>query len=98
MKIDNINITIKELASDIVYHAQLFNENYDPEYHEKDCDVRLQIVDGSYQVHWGDPGYDTDHRGFWGVSSLRLNMTKKECYSTAKELLDDAEDSYYCQL
>ena len=33
-------------------------------------DIRLQVVDESWAVHHGDPGYDLDHRGFWGAGWL----------------------------
>ena len=98
MNINNTNITIKELTNDIVHHAQLFNENYDPKYQDEYQDIRLQVVDDSYMVHWGDPSFDTDHRGFWGVSSLFPKMTKKECYAVAKELINDAADNYYSSI
>ena len=95
MKIDQTKITIKDLTNDVMYHAKYYNENYDPNYYDSFCDIRLQIVDGCYYVLWGDSSFDQDHRGFWGLASLWLNMTKKECYSVAKELIDDAEDHYH---
>ena len=53
-------------------------------------DVRLQLqANGSFVVHFGDPSYDTDHRGFWGSSSIAVDSDLED---VAHDLLDQALD------
>lgn len=53
-------------------------------------DVRLQVMPGEgWSLHTGDSQYDTDHRGFWGASSLDAHSA---CRSVAVELIDEARD------
>lgn len=33
-------------------------------------DVRLQCTEDGWELHTGDPSYDTDHRGVWGASEV----------------------------
>lgn len=37
---------------------------------ERYLNVRLQVVDGTWHLHVGDPSFDTDHRGIWTADSL----------------------------
>lgn len=55
--------------------------------------VRLQVVDGSWHLHSGDPQYDTDHRGSWGYGYAYYSMTKTAIKALAKELITEAMDS-----
>ena len=60
------------------------------------CDVRLQVnADGGHQLHSGDEQYDTDHTGFWGSSVVSVNTTPRECRNIARQLINEAWDSYY---
>jgi hypothetical protein len=54
-------------------------------------EVRLQVVDGSWELHTGDPCYDTDHRGYWGAGTLTPDTN---CRELAAELIDEAEDDH----
>jgi hypothetical protein len=60
----------------------------------KDVDVRLRVHNGSWQVLWGDSSYDTDHRGYWGASSISDSDADRDLYSTAKDLISQVEDHY----
>lgn len=54
-------------------------------------DVRLQLsANGSFDVHTGDPSYDTDHRGFWGASTLSRDADDLELQDVALELVEEA--------
>ncbi len=90
MKIDETRISIKEV-SDMLYEI---SQTIDADACEEDglLEVRLQVVDGSYDIHTGDPSYDQDQRGYWGAGSLEPEMSHKACRETARELLDQAAD------
>lgn len=54
-----------------------------------DCEVRLQVLDesdGVWELHYGDPQYDQDHRGFWGVGNIDKSTN---CRELAKQLIED---------
>lgn len=58
------------------------------------CDVRLQLYsDGHWSVRFGDSGYDTDHRGFWGASSVPGNGWTFDAEETARDLYEQAMDA-----
>lgn len=45
--------------------------SYLPDCEDGSLDVRLQVYpDGDWAVRWGSADYDTDHRGYWGASSI----------------------------
>ncbi len=53
-------------------------------------DVRLQVMeDDSWGIHTGDSGFDVDHRGYWGASSLSHDSN---CREVAHELLGEAKE------
>ena len=56
-------------------------------------DVRLQVYpDGDWAIRVGSADYDTDHRGYWGASSLdgrRFNSR-----DVARDLINQARDDY----
>lgn len=56
-------------------------------------DVRLQVLpNGHWQVNWGDPQYDTDHRGYWGASSVPGNGRRFNAREVAEDLIEEAKD------
>lgn len=56
-------------------------------------DVRLQVYpNGDWQVHLGDPQFDTDHRGYWGNGSIDSNTN---CRELAVSLIEEARCDYY---
>lgn len=59
-----------------------------------DCiDVRLQLISpDEYSVKCGDASYDTDHRGYWGASSVSADDTDSDLEATAEDLLEQALD------
>lgn len=58
-------------------------------------DVRLQVYsDGTWALRWGDPQYDQDGLGYWGVSSVPGNNDPFNPRGIAKDLLSQAEDEY----
>ena len=60
-----------------------------------ETDVRLQVMDnGSWSVHSGDASYDTDHRGYWGASTVDAKLSKRDAMEIAKDLIDQVEDQY----
>lgn len=52
-------------------------------------DVRLQVnpADGEWSVHYGDPSYDQDHRGYWGSSGVNIDDDDTTLRETAKDLI-----------
>lgn len=61
------------------------------------CGVRLQVYpDGAWIVRSGDAQYDTDHRGFWGSSSVPGVVDGKvrrfNARATARDLIDQARE------
>ena len=55
-------------------------------------DVRLQVYeDGMWSIHLGPSDYDSDHRGFWGASSI---SPKTNCKELAKELIEQVFESF----
>ena len=118
--IDGVKITIKDLSEDIkAVHEEYWNANFDSEEYERltytgvlDTDdhgieLRLQVVDGSWYLHSGDPQYDTDHRGYWGCAFLPVldedengdhyaieSYTKKQCREISIDLLESVAESY----
>lgn len=66
-------------------------------------DIRLQVAeDGSSAIHTGDASYDTDHRGYWGASSITPDMTDDECAGVAYDLIlaasaEECKDDLDCR-
>jgi hypothetical protein len=59
-------------------------------------DVRLQVYeDGAWAVRWGSSDYDQDHRGYWGASSVPGNNRRFHSEDVARDLIDQAKDSYH---
>lgn len=56
-------------------------------------DVRLRIhPDISWDLLWGDPQFDNDHRGFWSYNSV----SGSSCVtSVAEEMLEAVKDEFY---
>lgn len=58
-------------------------------------DVRLQVYPGGdWEVHSGDPSYDTDHRGFWGCASIPCKRERWSSYAVARDLISECRDHY----
>jgi hypothetical protein len=55
-------------------------------------DIRLRVFGRNWQLLTGSSDYDTDHRGAWGASFLPYGRTN--LLALARELLDDARESY----
>lgn len=46
-------------------------------------EVRLRLYKGQFDLYYGDPSYDTDHRGSWSSCSI----TSEDTLETCNELL-----------
>lgn len=54
-------------------------------------EIRLQVCpDGQWAIRVGDPGWDTDHHGFWGSSSLDGSDFNAE--DVAEDLINQCRD------
>jgi hypothetical protein len=78
--------------------AVLRNLNANVEADGEGCDVRLQVYsDGEWAVRWGDSSYDTDHRGYWGASSIpgvvRGTVKRFDSRDVARDLISQARDA-----
>jgi hypothetical protein len=61
---------------------------------EDTIDVRLQVHDnGDWYLHAGDSSFDTDHRGYWGSSSISVGETQTTLQQIASQLLNEVKDS-----
>jgi len=82
-------ITLTELVNTLLkYQRDL--EILEVEY----LDVRLQIVDGTFFIHHGDPQYDTDHRGVWGYGYVDSDMTIDAITDVAMDMIDEVSMAY----
>jgi hypothetical protein len=66
---------------------------------EGECDVRLQVYEnGQWCVRSGDCSFDTDHRGYWGSSSVPSVVSGKvkrfNSRKIAKDLILQAKEQY----
>ncbi len=92
--------SIKEITDEIISYRDYLKNNFDPKDIEDEegnagGDCRLQVLEGCWQVHTGDSSYDTDHRGFWGASSVSIEATKKDCREIARDLIGQATEHYF---
>lgn len=90
----HIGLTVPTVAEVVKELKQIVKEfGKDPEsslHDEEGLDVRLQVLsNGQWYVHYGDPGYDTDHHGFWGAGSLLVDSDLK---ALAEDLISQVED------
>lgn len=80
-----------EIADELIAIQRDVFDDSDLDY----IDVRLQVLaDGTWFVHCGDPCYDTDHRGYWGASSITRDRRIGEVDDIAQDLLDDVQDMH----
>jgi hypothetical protein len=83
--------TIKQVASNLKY----INSTIDST-NEDGLDIRLHVwEDESWTIHTGDSQYDTDHRGFWGSSTLMGKCNWLSIRDIARDLLDQVKEDYY---
>ncbi len=60
-------------------------------------DVRLQVHStelNDFAVRWGDASFDSDHRGWWGSSTIDEDDTMQGLRTTAADLVEQAEDAH----
>lgn len=62
--------------------------------HNGFLEVRLQWFNGTWDLHWGDPSFDYDHRGYWGSTSLMGDEKPGDFTQLAKDLIEDMEYDY----
>lgn len=77
--------SIKSVAAELAFAKRFYLGDDCP-----DVEVRLQVTEGgAWCLHYGDPCYDQDHRGFWGAGSLDR---RTNCRDEARWLIDEAAD------
>ena len=68
-----------------------------PEFHDSNCEtllaVRLEVTPSDWIVNYGDPGFDQDHRGHWGTSTLAADDDEEILDMAAQQMLDEVEES-----
>jgi len=80
---------IKSLVNDLLgLSTEVEDDMVEPGEEEPSIDVRLRYFDGAWSLHTGDVQYDTDHRGFWGSSSVGQEMTEDQARDVACDLVD----------
>ena len=91
-------MTIKQLKESVLEHLESIQYEIkesgieESDFGENDgfLDVRLRLQpDRSFTVLYGDPSYDTDHRGFWGTSSIAVDT---DLDTVADDLVEQALD------
>jgi hypothetical protein len=88
--------SVAEVAEELRVVRHQFED--DPNFQDDEpLDVRLQVYeDGEWAVHFGDPQYDTDHRGYWGAGSIApYSATAADLREVARELIDEVSESVY---
>ncbi len=92
-----LTISIGQLAEEIHAHGRYLKDNVskedlqEPGEEFSGGDVRLQIQNGSWQLHFGDAQYDQDHSGAWASASVPWGCTLAESREIARELLNGLE-------
>jgi hypothetical protein len=86
-------------TSEVVRHLKAINRELETPTEsewggeEPGIEVRLQVRDdGGWAVHFGDPQYDSDHRGFWGSSEVPGSGKKFAAKEVARHLIADAQE------
>lgn len=85
--------SIEEVAREL----RRINQHDAGDYGDEGVDVRLNVQTSGWQVLWGDPQYDQDHRGFWGLGSVPGGGRRFDSMKEARQLLSEAKDDYYQQ-
>jgi dihydroxyacetone kinase len=81
---------------DVAYALRAVRESMDEG--QTDLDVRLQVYRSCvWAIRIGDSGYDADHLGYWGASSIDQKTSIKTIASIAKDLLEQAKEAYSCR-
>lgn len=70
----------------------------EPHITDGSIDVRLQLIGGSYELHYGDASYDTDHRGSWGAGTVDRDATDDDLATIADDMIREAQDDEACQV
>jgi hypothetical protein len=89
--------TIAELAREIHNYAGYLKRNYSADDLRETPDdtaggdFRLQVHDGAWYTHTGDPQYDQDHRGAWSSAFVPRGAGLKRCREIAREMLREIE-------
>ena len=91
---------IAALAADLLELSRSIDD-YDPDdlgdgSGEPSIDVRLRWHDGEFSVLTGDSSYDTDHRGYWGASSVGADLEPDDAKGIALDLLEQVIDHACC--
>ena len=93
-RVGKVRVPVYRLAGEIHAEGQFLADimGQDDPNEEPYTDCRLQVHEGSWCLHTGDPGYDQDHRGYWGSSSIPRGCSKARAVDIAKELIEQAGD------
>ena len=59
---------------------------------ERYLEVRLQLLGDYVKINWGDPSYDTDHRGYWGAGLMHETDSELDTRELANDLVNQALD------
>jgi hypothetical protein len=92
--IDNYPVpTVTQVSRELVAIQRLL-ERCEPG--DQHTDVRLQVTESGWQVHYGDLSYDDDHSGHWGAATLSVGDDLKDRRAIALDLIDQVLDSIQC--
>lgn len=74
--------------------AVLVELNRTPISGDEGLDVRLQVHGDHWKIWSGLSDYDTDHRGYWGASSIPGSRRRFNATDTARDLINQARDHH----
>ena len=100
MKFPNIDWVAEKVMDYRDYLKTLDPKDIEDEEGNIGGDIRLQVRklensnESSWSVHTGDSSYDQDHRGEWGANFVLVNATDAECREIAKDLIEQAKESF----
>lgn len=85
-------MTVNEILNELRQIQNFVKEN---NLEDDWIEVRLRFFEDDYYLYWGDPCFDTDHRGNWSYESFSVDSSYSELRQIAKNLLVKIEEEMY---
>lgn len=79
---------INDLTQELKSIQDFVKNNNDEEW----IDLRLRFFENEYSLLWGDPSMDTDHRGFWGFSSIHIDSELGDLTMAIEDMVREIDD------
>lgn len=82
------NVSVDQVVEELKAILKLLTEQS----REDEIDVRLRVRRTSFEVKFGDPGYDSEHSGYWGASVIQRGDTEEDLTRHAEAMIEQALD------